>query len=310
MKVIKQFFEVLHDSPDLVKDIGTRSRICYKSEDKAKESEAGFVKGIIKSGHNSCLEMGAVTLFFTYMPPGYLADLTTSKYLICDGTEHGLFVTGTVRAWREWLQVWRTGELVNAIGTALHNREPVLFEDLYTSLNWENPGGVISIPTTDEPIPLHLTKRHTFQGVKFTTNRAVTHEIVRHRPVTYLQESQRYCAYNKDQFDGNVTFIEPTAFNFDEVEMTAWRDAMKYTEEQYLWMLEHGQSAQAARTMLPNSCKTEIIVYCSLQQWEHIFAMRCHKAAEPSMQEAMYPVLADFQVRWPGFFNLPERSVG
>ena len=132
----------------------------------------------------------------------------------------------------------------------------------------------------------------------------MSHELVRHRPVSFLQESQRYCRYKDD-----VVFIDPTAFDFNEDEYNIWERACNWTEQEYLTLLKT-KSPQAARTVLPNSCKTEIIVYCNLREWEHIFNRRTSPAAEPSMHEIMNPLLTEFQLRFPGMFDDLKLSVG
>jgi thymidylate synthase (FAD) len=139
-------------------------------------------------------------------------------------------------------------------------------------------------------------------GVKFYTNRAVTHEIVRHRPCSFLQESQRYCRYSEDKFDSQVTFIKPMFYEEGSDEYKLWEKAMKDTEKIYLKLLETS-TPQAARTVLPNSCKTEIIVYCNLLEWLHIFRLRTTKAAEPSMREVMIPLMNEFADRFPSVFG-------
>ena len=70
------------------------------------------------------------------------------------------------------------------------------------------------------------------------------------------------------------------------------------TEQLYLKLLETS-TPQAARTVLPNSCKTELIVYANLQEWRHIFRLRTTKAAEPSMREVMIPLHQELLGRFP-----------
>jgi thymidylate synthase (FAD) len=133
-------------------------------------------------------------------------------------------------------------------------------------------------------------------------NRAITHEIVRHRPVSYLQESQRYCRYSQDKFGNEVTFIKPMFFQDGSAEYGLWEKAMQDTEKIYLNLLE-SSSPQAARTVLPNSCKTELITFANLLEWLHIFKLRTSKGAEPSMREVMIPLLHKFQEKYPNIFS-------
>jgi thymidylate synthase (FAD) len=129
----------------------------------------------------------------------------------------------------------------------------------------------------------------------------VTHELVRHRPCSFLQESQRYCRYSQDKFGNQVTFIRPLFFTLGSTEYKLWQQAMEETESLYLKLLETS-TPQAARTVLPNSCKTEIIVYCNLAEWRHICRLRTSPAAEPSMREVMIPLETEIQKRYPQLF--------
>ena len=148
----------------------------------------------------------------------------------------------------------------------------------------------------------HNLSIHRYIAVKFIVNRAVTHEIVRHRIASYLQESQRYCNYSGDKFGNEVTFVKPVFFAEESAEYRLWQQAMLAAEQQYLQLLQTA-APQAARTVLPNSCKTEIIVYANLEEWRHIFKLRCSKAAEPSMREVMIPLHEAFQNRFPAAFG-------
>lgn len=142
---------------------------------------------------------------------------------------------------------------------------------------------------------------HRYLGVRFIVNRAVTHELVRHRPCAFLQESQRYCRYSADKFGNEVTFIQPLFYTEGSTEFKQWKQAMETTEKIYLELL-NTSTPQAARTVLPNACKTEIIVYTNLAEWRHILALRTPKNADPSMQEVMVPLQQELQSLYPAIF--------
>jgi Predicted alternative thymidylate synthase len=125
--------------------------------------------------------------------------------------------------------------------------------------------------------------------------------LVRHRPCSFLQESQRYCRYSADKFGNEVTFIKPVFFTEESEEFALWKQSMATMEAHYLRLLQTS-SPQAARTVLPNSCKTEIIAYTNLLEWKHIFALRTSPAAEPSMREVMIPLAQELQHRYPAVF--------
>jgi thymidylate synthase (FAD) len=155
----------------------------------------------------------------------------------------------------------------------------------------------------------HSTLEHHSATVKFITDRGVTHELVRHRLASYSQESTRYCNYGKD---GEITVIRPCFWIVEylnngrlKMKNTAliWEDTMRVIEEVYLKMIRKGASPQEARTVLPNSLKTEIVTSANLREWRHIFTMRCSAKAHPQIQQIMIPLLIHFQNILPALFE-------
>jgi len=311
MHVIPPSFTVLDDldQQSLAIRIEACGRVCYKSEDKISESSAEpFVRNIVKRRHNSVMEMGVLTITVTYDSESLYYQLleTIPKYLFIDKLDKKiLLITGSVRAFRELYQSNPTVKMVKAIAAFLGTRHPLFFFDHEPKRGWLQQEGVIveKMPLEEvEKLSADLYAKHRHIGVKFFVNRAITHEIVRHRPCSYLQESQRYCRYGEDKFGSEVTFIKPMFWDEGSEEYQQWEEAMKDTEKIYLKLLETS-SPQAARTVLPNSCKTELVTYCNLLEWAHIFRLRTSKAAEPSMREIMNPLLEDFRTRFPNVFG-------
>ncbi len=291
------------DQASLVVRLEACGRICYKSEDSINEDSAmPFVKKIAAHGHNSVMEMAVVTLAVTCTTE-QLSELLAiePKYLFIDKSGEELLVTGSIRAFRELYGRAANVALVAAMVAFQVERHGYLFEGVWDggSTVEGDPISVRKLNLSEiETLSPELLVKHRHVGVIFTINRAVTHEIVRHRPCSYLQESQRYCRYSHDKFGNQVTFIKPMFFNEGTEEYTLWQQAMEDTEKIYLKLLETS-TPQAARTVLPNSCKTEIIVYCNLVEWKHIFKLRTTKAAEPSMREVMIPLQKELQGRYP-----------
>lgn len=305
MKIVKQSFEILPELADPIKQIASAARICYKSEDKAQEDERPFLTRIKK--HEPIFEMAVVSLKFGQNLSLFHA-VEQSKYLHCSNNSKGeLLVTGSIRAWREWVKTTNS-TLCISVRNVLYNYNSFLFNS--------RPGDhsidkveVIDVDTEPCLNGNDAYKLHKHVAVKFITNRAVSHELVRHRPVAFLQESQRYCRYNDE-----VVFIDPRpafpVFETDATNFEIWEQTCRDAEASYLELLRFKASPQAARTVLPNSCKTEIIVYCNLKEWEHIFNRRTSLAAEPSMIEAMHPVWEFLNNRFRGLFKNPQLSVG
>ncbi len=304
MNIIAPSFAILDqlDQQSLAVRIEYCGRICYKSEDRiTQESALPFVAKMAEHGHNSVLEMGVVTLELC-ADDSAAADLflRQPKYLHISRDGSRLLITASIRAWRELLVSQPDCAVVRAACALLHERHPYFFSAVLPH------GGLAPAPSiTVRKMPLDEVERlppdkllkHRHVAVRFVVNRAVTHELVRHRACSFLQESQRYCRYSADKFGSEVTFIRPMFWEEDSEEYALWRQAMEETERLYLRLLETS-TAQAARTVLPNSCKTEIIVYANLEQWRHIFRLRCSKVAEPSMREVMVPLREEFARRF------------
>ncbi len=153
---------------------------------------------------------------------------------------------------------------------------------------------------------------HESVSVKIVCDRGVTHEIVRHRLCAYSQESTRYCNYK-----GGVTFVIPpwmTIFPGEyygdtKVDMTdpscelSWLRHMLDSEKVYIELLENEWSPQQARSVLPNSLKTEIVMTTNIREWRHVLRLRTSRAAHPQMREVMISILKEFKERIPILFD-------
>jgi thymidylate synthase (FAD) len=140
--------------------------------------------------------------------------------------------------------------------------------------------------------------------VRFIVDRGVSHELVRHRIASFSQESTRYCNYGKDKFGNEITVIEPCfGWNEDSPEYWHWYNACKVAEDNYFALIHLKASPQQARSVLPNSLKTEVVMTANPREWRHVFTVRCHRDAHPQMREVMVPLLADFVINWPSLFG-------
>lgn len=144
---------------------------------------------------------------------------------------------------------------------------------------------------------------HCSITVKFVCDRGVTHEIVRHRIGAYSQESTRYCNYSGDKFGNEITVIKPLFFDEDSYLYRCWEGACEDSESAYFCMLQNGASPQEARSVLPNSLKTEIVVTYNIREWRHFFKLRCSKAAHPQMREVAIMALKEFYKYMPILFE-------
>lgn len=144
---------------------------------------------------------------------------------------------------------------------------------------------------------------HEKATVMFIIDRGISHELVRHRIAAYSQESTRYCRYSKDRFGNEITVIEPYFFRGREQDYQLWFETCQLAEKNYMSMLDNGCSPQEARSILPNSLKTEIVVTYNLREWRHFFRLRCDAAAHPQMRQIAIPLLLYFREKMPALFD-------
>lgn len=136
----------------------------------------------------------------------------------------------------------------------------------------------------------------------FITDRGITHEIVRHRLGSYSQESTRYCNYANDKFGNEITVIEPFYYRDRPEEYEIWKKACEEAQKNYFALLQAGSRPQEARSVLPNSLKTEIAVTYNLREWRHFLKLRCGKGAHPQIKEIAIPLLLFFKEILPTIF--------
>lgn len=153
----------------------------------------------------------------------------------------------------------------------------------------------------------HAMIEHISLSVKVVCDRGITHEIVRHRIASYAQESTRYCNYSKEKFGGEITVIEPCFWAntaaFSGAKKIVWQHIMYEIQEAYLELIRLGATPQEARSVLPNSLKTELVMTMNLREWRHFFTLRTSPNAHPQMQEIAKMMLVEFQKRMPIIFG-------
>lgn len=143
---------------------------------------------------------------------------------------------------------------------------------------------------------------HASVTVRFVTDRGITHEIVRHRMASYAQESTRYCTYTKDSFGNEITVIQPYGIEEGSREYICWKRACSVAEEEYINLVLYGCPAQIARSVLPNSLKSELIMTANIREWRHFFKLRTDKAAHPQMRTLATNLLYQFCEFYPTLF--------
>lgn len=291
MKLIKPSFEIWEQPSGLegvYKQIEGAGRVCYKSEDKITEDSAkSFVDRMVKSGHGAMLEHGTVYLkVFNVIENSELIDkYKSNKYsVVKEGTEvyncHGDILYGSCKC--------------------ITTNYRVLVEN----------GWLDDLKYICKPTEFH-EKRIT---VHFVCDRGVSHEFVRHRVMSFAQESTRYCNYSKDKFGNELTFIQPCWLDDERLKLygpyhTVIRDkslesifiaSLNNAEKDYIDLIDLGWKPQEARAVLPNSLKTELVVTGFVSDWNHFFDLRARGttgAPHPQAKELAEPLMKEFIAR-------------
>ena len=156
---------------------------------------------------------------------------------------------------------------------------------------------------------------HSSLSVKFVVDRGVSHELVRHRIASFAQESTRYVNYSLEKFGNEINVIDiRDGINLDNkmknmdsdtisAIMGEWCLAMEDAEKHYMKMIELGATPQIARSVLPNSTKTEITITANYREWRNFFKLRVPNTAHPQMREVTIPLLKELKCRLPIIFD-------
>jgi thymidylate synthase (FAD) len=164
---------------------------------------------------------------------------------------------------------------------------------------------------------------HSQITVKFICDRGISHELVRHRLASFCQESTRYCNYSKDKFDNQVTFIIPSWVKLsvddlnnghispkDNYDVLIWVKEIEQIEKRYFQLIEDFKwTPGQARSILPNSVKTEVVMTANIREWRHVLKLRTSKKAHEQMRELMIPLLEELQTKVPVLFDDINKEV-
>ena len=284
MRLCKPSFEIIEQQAGLegiYKQIELAGRTCYKSEDKITEDSAkGFVERMVKSGHGAMLEHGTVYLFIPFSP-------LNENYTTCH--KYGDNKYSVVKIRNEHF-------LIEKNGCYITTNYRVLVEN-----NWLD----------DLKFACDFTEWHERRvTVKFTCDRGVTHEFVRHRVFSFAQESTRYCNYSKDKFGNGLTFIIPPWCNIpdnpsNEEEKKICMGEKGFFEERFMMhcliaenhyneLIELQYKPQQARAVLPNAIKAELVMTGFVSDWKHFFFLRDAVSAHPQARELAEPLHSTF----------------
>ena len=275
-------------------------RVCYKSEDKITDDSAKrFIATLIVRGHTAVLEHARVTLnlehnqdTFRYLERmcAYMKRRGIEDYLRLTRINDTWVASGNMRAWRAISGVMRHpyNHVPDVIQRMWHENE--LFFPEFISPDDEYIYDTVTDIDPAPHMPLfkenpELRMAHSWYTLRFICDRGISHEIVRHRPASYCQESTRYCNYSKADFGGEITVIQPFYLVPGTRAYDDWRHACIAAETAYFGILNDDKTAQEARCVLPTCLKTELIMTATADEWCHFLKLRTAEAAHPQMRE-------------------------
>lgn len=303
MKLIKPSYEILeqgHSLNDMYKQIEKVGRTCYKSEDKiTNESAKPFVDRMISSKHYAMLEHGTIYLD---CPQHVFTKYIDNPYSKCEYTKSHI-------------------EMDEEYCSSLYytDKQEYFFVTTNMRVLVEN-SWLDDLQYLCEPTEFHERRI----CVKFTCDRGVSHEFVRHRVFSFAQESTRYCNYSKDKFENEITYILPPwmddlqvgvhdskvivdetiSYDWDtigmdeqEIQEVFFMQSLALSEVNYMDLLKHGWKAQEARNILPNALKTELVMTGFESDWKHFFDLRAYGVTgkpHPQASELAIPLLNEF----------------
>ena len=213
-------------------------------------------------------------------------------------------ISGNVRAWRSFFAaILKEYNTLPSAAEKFIKNNIILFPEFQNAEFRDVGDDDFKVLKTSDLETKNEKMTHWDVTVKFVTDRGVTHEIVRHRPASYCQESTRYCNYSKDDFGKEITFIIPSYLDYGTAGWNTWKETMKACEDAYFKLLDIGLLPQEARAVLSNSLKTELVMTANLSEWKHFFDLRTDNAAHPQMREVARPLCDEMKELIPGIFD-------
>ena len=281
MRLINQSYKICNQTDfsisSIYKHIEKCTRVAYKSEDKITEdSSISFVNKLLNMRHLAPMEFGTIH---------FRIPTTLLKTVCIDLDAEGLWN-------REWLKYNVIDPFVYFTTNYRHWLVMIdkinYLKDYFTEEDNE-----------------YYPKRYT---VKLITSRTVSHEIVRHRTMSFIQESQRFVNYSKSKFNNEITFIKPCWMDDTLIEKALkthplivdlkpeilFVENSLNSEQDYLDLLKLGYKPQQARVVLPNSTKTELYMCGFKEAWENFFRLRDNKIVDPQMYDLAHPMHQEF----------------
>jgi len=287
----------LNDLKDICTHIERCGRTCYKSENLiTQETAIPFIQGILKSGHESVIEHANVIFSMPNIEANRqiftmrdVRGLYSSLEKDPNNNQEIIVVSGNIRAFRDLARLYNIHDFLYVIGNPLfYIKENILpfFQN-------------IKIEGVQQS---RFSELHNYITTHSICDVGAYKDVTRHRLASFSIESTRFCNYSKGKFGAELTMIEPCNIEKDSEMYNEWLNAMNCIEKSYMKMAELGAKSDQLRMLLPHSTKADMIMTANVSEWKHIFSLRCHSAAHPSVRKVMKIILANCYQIWPQFF--------
>lgn len=289
MNIIKSSVEeIINETPG--KKIEVAGRTCYKSDSNINDtSYIKFISNIVKSGHCSVLEHERVCIKYDLRKGDPFATISQKDHMkffnISQGKEEGImYVSANIRG---WLDATSAPDIYYDNGTYAILKElyPFVFtRELKNTYLVE--GATLDYPVCAEyvkesDIPEEIRELHDSKTFKIICNRSTSHQIVRHRSLSFSQQSQRYCNFSNDKFGHSIDFIMPefkcnkkNLAADDEAIENIFKSAFEHAELEYFDLIDDGLKPEDAREVLPNAAATIIVVTGTTNDWRKFIELR------------------------------------
>lgn len=136
-------------------------------------------------------------------------------------------------------------------------------------------------------------------------SRAFTHQLVRHRLCSFIQQSQRYVD------ESNFNFIEPQSIKNNPEAHSIFTEFMDNARKTYVELQKLGIKNEDARFVLPNAAESQIVVTANLREWRHIVELRGEPDAQWEIRRAAIEIVKILKKHAPtvfGDFEIDEKN--
>jgi thymidylate synthase (FAD) len=275
------------------------ARTSYASQDKITEdSHIAFIQNLVRAGHTSTLEHENVVvecsseIFSNYFAKFFAIDNFNTKFFNFTEKNGVTVFSSNIRGWFNFLYSIKVPtSYTMAAENILYKKYPYIFK-------YNHIEGSFAEKNLEEVDPDSLDyeqkKMHKLYTFMIVGSRAFTHQIVRHRRMSFLQQSQRYCNFSKEKFGHNISFIEPDVVSFlqeagksdEEIYNVRkeFTDLFQTCEDTYFKLIDSGCKPEDARAVLPNAAASIITVSATIDDWERFFALRCDGHAQEEIR--------------------------